>query len=350
MYSISATRYSQSIWSREMSFVQVVGNRHWHWRKRKEGGREALRGAQANYLLSANNRRCLCSMQAFRRLYSTLPDAAAAARTASTPRAVRLRRLRKRPAVAPGQSDATTAGLTPSEEARYQRELAKGELAGEDGRYLTEAEWLERLDSRRTRIRGVREVVSKDGEKENQVVGQKIYLPNVILRMVRNHTPPGEPYNPYEATFRVPQSLTKTDIRSYLSAVYGVKTTYIRTDNYLAKLHTYTKEVKKPSYKRAVVGLTDPFYFPQTPEDMTTEERETRQKRLEETFAIATTDSMRKHELLRMSRQGAEGWRWRTGVTAKRSNIIRLIAERRAAREDAVLEMKNRLQASRETV
>lgn len=40
-------------------------------------------------------------MQALRRLYSTIPDAAAAARTASTPRAVRLRRLRKYP-VAPG--------------------------------------------------------------------------------------------------------------------------------------------------------------------------------------------------------------------------------------------------------
>ncbi|KAJ2966781.1 hypothetical protein NUW54_g13706 [Trametes sanguinea] len=48
--------------------------------------------------------------------------------------------------------------------------------------------------------------------------------------MVRNHTPPGQPYNPYEATFRVPQSVTKTDIRSYLLAVYGVQTTYIRTD------------------------------------------------------------------------------------------------------------------------
>ena len=65
-------------------------------------------------------------------------------------------------------------------------------------------------------------LMSQDGAV---LLGERIYLPNVIFRMVRNHTLPGEPYNPFEATFRIPQSITKTDIRSYLLAVYGVECT-----------------------------------------------------------------------------------------------------------------------------
>ena len=98
-----------------------------------------------------------------RRLYATIPEAAAAARTASTPRAVRLRRAKKGIEAPTLLSDATPEGLTPSEFARYQRALAKGELLKNDGTNLTEAEWLERLDAKRSRIRGVREVV-KDGQ------------------------------------------------------------------------------------------------------------------------------------------------------------------------------------------
>jgi len=90
--------------------------------------------------------------------------------------------------------------------------------------------------------------------------------------MVRNNT--------YEATFRIPMSVTKTDIRSYLSAVYGVKPTYIRTANYFSPLHRKFNGAKTTrsyrTYKRAVVGLVDPFYFPQTMEDMTTEDRKQR--------------------------------------------------------------------------
>ena len=286
-------------------------------------------------------------MQTFRRLYSSIPDAAAAARTASTPRAVRLRRLRKRP-VAPGASDANNSGLTPSEQARFQRGHAKGELVNREGQYLTEGEWLEKLDARRQRIRGTRVVKTAEGEKDVQVVGQKIYLPNVIFTLVRNHTPPGEPYNPYEATFRVAPSVTKTDIRSYLSAVYGVKTTYIRTDNYTQKfsrIHT----VKSPAYKRAVVGLVDPFYYPRAVEDMNAEDRAKEEEWLEENFRIKESEEQRKLVYLELSRNESKGWRWRTGVTANRRNIIRLIAERRAERESAVVLAKERIRGSRQS-
>src|ERR1700743_1966429 len=47
------------------------------------------------------------------------------------------------------------------------------------------------------------------GIKEGEVVGTRIYLPNIIMRMVRNGTQPDEPYNPYKATFHVPVSVTK---------------------------------------------------------------------------------------------------------------------------------------------
>ncbi|KIP02835.1 hypothetical protein PHLGIDRAFT_111598 [Phlebiopsis gigantea 11061_1 CR5-6] len=287
-------------------------------------------------------------MQAFRRLYSSIPDAAAAARTASTPRAVRLRRLRKRPEVPAGASDATPSGLTPSEQARFQRSYAKGELTDGAGNYLSEGQWLNKLDARRQRIRGIRVAKSEAGEKELQVVGQKVYLPNVIFTLVRNHTPPGQPYNPYEATFRVAQSITKTDIRSYLSAAYGVKSTYIRTDNYSAKT-SVLGQTKSVAYKRAVVGLVDPFYFPKAVEDMNAKDRKEREDWLEENFRMQQDKDDRKSVQLLISRRRSDGWRWRTGVTANRRNIIHLIAARRAERESLLADMKVQVRGARQS-
>jgi len=287
--------------------------------------------------------------KSFRRLYSSLPDTAASARTASTPRAVRLRRLRKRPELAAAETDATAAGLTPTEFARYRRGLAKGELATPEGRELSEAEWLAKLNDRRTRIRGTKVVKTEDGTTQTQVVGQKVYLPNVIFRMVRNFTPPGKAYNPFEATFRVSQSITKTDIRSYLSAVYGVQTTYIRTDNYLSPYkRTHTGWVKKrKEYKRAVVGLVEPFYYPQAIEDMAQVEREKRQKWLDDNFFVKDLKNMRTWELLRMTKKGSKNWRWKKGddghYTAQRGKIIAAVAAQRAKREQFLLETKDRM-------
>ena len=292
--------------------------------------------------------------KSFRRLYSSLPDAAASARTASTPRAVRLRRLRKRPELAAADTDATPSGLTPTEFARYQRGLAKGELVTPDGKELSETEWLEKLNDRRSRIRGTK-VVKKDGATQTQVVGQKIYLPNVLFRMVRNFTPPGKPYNPYEATFRVSQSVTKTDIRSYLASVYGVQTTYIRTDNYLSPYRrTITGWAKKrKEYKRAIVGLVEPFYYPQAIEDMPRVEREKREKWLEDTFYIKRIKEMRTWELLRMTKKGSKNWHWKKGEdghhTAQRGKILAAVAAQRAKREQFLLETKERMTQSRVT-
>ena len=288
-------------------------------------------------------------MQVFRRLYATIPEAAAAARTASTPRAVRLRRAQKGLKVQPGNSDATPEGLTPSELARYKRLRATGELLNEDGLELSEEQWLDKLNNRRSRLRGVRQVGVKGGEgvTEPAVVAQKIYLPNLVFRLVRNFTPPSQPYNPYEATFRVPNSVTKTDVRSYLSAVYGVQTTYIRTDNYFAPRNRLGDRAQHKTYKRAVVGLVEPFYYPQALEDMTKDEREKREKWLEDSFGIDTKHFLRKYELLRLTRKGSQGWKWRTEATASRGNILRRIADRRAWREELIADKKSELAEAR---
>ncbi|KAF8643190.1 hypothetical protein AX16_009175 [Volvariella volvacea WC 439] len=279
----------------------------------------------------------------------TLPPAALAARTASTPLAVRLRRQKKSGPVAEGESDATREGLTPSDLARYQRLKAKGQLVKEDGRVLTKREWIKKVNARRSRIRGVRTVV-RGGREETEVLGRRVYLPNIIFRLVRNNTPPGQPYNPYEATFRVPRSITKTDIRSYLLAVYGVQTTYIRTDNYISPIFPRMRNKRKAfkTYKRAVVGLVDPFYYPHRVEDMEPKEREAREKWIEDNFQIQATRNMQKYELLRLTKGQAKGWAFKEPLATKRSHILRLVAERREKREKLIADQVEEWREMRE--
>lgn len=272
----------------------------------------------------------MLAVRILRRLYSSqLPPHAASARDASTPLAVRARRAKKDPALLPPPD----SPLTPTEHATYMRQLAKGNLRQKDGHVPSPAEWLDTLNARRTRLRGVVSKPSKrTGELNTRVVGQKIYLPNTIFKMVRNHTPAGKPYNPYEATFRIPPSVTKTDVRSYLWTVYGVKTTYIRTANYISPLRR-TQVGMRPvgshrTYKRAVVGLVDPFHYPQDMEDMGKWERSKREKWLEERFALKLVSRMRRHELIRMSQAGSKTWRFTGHV--RRDKILQSIARRRA--------------------
>ncbi|KAJ8095181.1 hypothetical protein PM082_010403 [Marasmius tenuissimus] len=299
----------------------------------------------------------------FRRLYRTkaspnLPKGAQVARTQSTPLAVRRRREQELGPVKAGKTDAAYGGLTPSEIARYNRHLAMGTLSKIDGKPLTPAQYLERLNTRRSRIRGTK-IVKQDGKETVEVVGQPVYLPNIIYRLVRNHTPEGQDYNPYEATFRVPLSVTKNDVRSYLSAVYGVKTTYIRTDIYYGRKH-YQKarpflggRAPPAAYKRAVVGLVDPFYYPHRLEDMPLEEREEREKFIEENFHIKES---RKQETMSTLKAKAEQmgsdtqtWKYRGDPTIgkNRGNILRAVAQRRLLKEKMVSEQVKEWQSKR---
>lgn len=295
-----------------------------------------------------------------RQTYSTkasdtvLSELAKVARTASTPLAVRFRRRKQFGPVQEGTSDSLKKGLTPSEKARYTRLKATGQLPKNSvtNRELSERDWLAHVNARRSRVRGfTRKVRQSTGVVETEAVGRRIYLPNIILRLVRNHTPPGLPYNPYEATFRIPQSVTKTDLRSLLFAMYGVKTTYIRTDNYISPWYRTVIGWERRShktYKRAVVGLVDPFYYPHRLEDMPEAKRKEREAWLEKNFMIHQNRITRKVELLRITKGGGKAsFKLNAPYATKRSHILRLINERREKRENLVTSFADEMRMMR---
>jgi large subunit ribosomal protein L23 len=279
-----------------------------------------------------------------RRFYSSgsaLGDAAKAALESSTPRAVRIRRERFPKLLSKADEGSTLSNV---EKTAYDRLKSRGELIveGPDGpRELSEEEWLERTNAKRRRVRGTKQAATTvDSLDQTPVVGHRIYLPNIIFRLVRNHTPPGEPYNPYEATFRVPQSLTKLDIRGYLLSMYGVRTTYIRTDNRIADIRrsqtTFSKGRwdSEDTYKRAVVGLEEPFYFPQAREDMDAKEREERDKYLNSKFELEQVKEMRDRYRIRLFKP--TGYRNSGRNQTLRGKIIRKVMEQKLARENVV--------------
>ncbi|KAK7060857.1 hypothetical protein VNI00_000590 [Paramarasmius palmivorus] len=285
--------------------------------------------------------------QCIRRFYrtkagSSIPRGAQVARSQSAPLAVRERREQKLGPLKPGETDATHGGLTPTELARYRRFQALGTLPEVDGKPMTETQWLQRLNARRSRIRGTK-VVKRDGEEQVEVVGQPIYLPNIVFRLVRNFTPEGQDYNPYEATFRVPLSITKNDVRSYLSAVYGVETTYVRTDIYYPKyIHPARRDLKRHSaYKRAVVGLVDPFYYPHRLEDMPLEEKKEREEFLNQNFQMNEVESQRDRAQVAQNKRGngldiidptGKQLKW------KRQQILQAVIQRRRVKQDMIVE------------
>lgn len=329
--------------SQSHSLSEISSEHRWHWPQSDQ-----LYSLISFKMLSL--RRCPNLTRSYA-TQSSIPPLAQVARTASTPLAVRLRRRKQFGAIPEGTTDATKDGLTPTEQARYTRLKAQGKLEGPSGKTLTESEWIAHVNARRSRIRGLGQ--AKMGEKSTTtVLGKKVYLPNIVLKLVRNHTQPGQPYNPYEATFRIPQSVTKTDVRSLLLAVYGVKTTYIRTDNYISHFYRtldgYTRRPYK-TYKRAVVGLVDPFYYPHRIEDMPAEAKKEREEWIEKEFSIKHTRNLQKEELLRMTKgQGRVSWKFNAPFATKRSHILRLVAERRDARERAVADFAQGIKSVRE--
>lgn len=158
------------------------------------------------------------------------------------------------------------------------------------------------------------------------ITGHRIYLPNIQIRLMRNHTPPGEAYDPWIATFRIPPSMTKNDLRSYLLATYGLEVTFIRTDNYLAPLQRMIGGVvkrptgSKKNYKRAVVGLKEPFHYPDDVNEMRAGQwggveageiqAKQREADLEEEYAIEQIKNYRKELAMKMHK----GWRWRAST------------------------------------
>lgn len=160
-------------------------------------------------------------------------------------------------------------------------------------------------------------------ETEGEIVGQRIYLPNVQIRLMRNNTPPGQAYDPTIATFRIPPSMTKTDLRSYLQTVYNLPVTFIRTDLYQPPVmrivggNKVRQSGSVKNYKRAVVGLVEPFHYPDDVEELRAQGEEAgvgdkwskaREDWLNEKFQKDRMDENMKRARFKMYK----GYRWRS--------------------------------------
>ncbi|EJD43689.1 hypothetical protein AURDEDRAFT_114508 [Auricularia subglabra TFB-10046 SS5] len=266
--------------------------------------------------------------------------AKAVAKTASTPHKVRLQSEAKtKRKLQPGEADMLPDGLMRGEAYKLLRARMHREDYAAD---MDDHTLLASLREREYRIRGIH---------EGKIVGKRIFLPNIIFRLVRNPTPKGHPYNPFEATFRVPPSITKLDIRSYLHAMYGLDVTYIRTDNHpgwVMKAVDYTHrkrgKIVRPTHKRAVVGLREPFYYPLMLEDMSAEERKAREEELERDFQYLSTPRQaweaRRRQFLRIEPDDPT-------EMETRKEILGRIRDRRAAREAKIEENLVEIRAMR---
>lgn len=98
--------------------------------------------------------------------------------------------------------------------------------------------------------------------------GELTFLPNTIVKLVKNHVPEGASYDPFKATFRVPLSMHKHALRSYLLSIYGLKTTWARSSIYRSPVTRDNRTGKVISgrgrtHKKVEVGLLEPFLFPE---------------------------------------------------------------------------------------
>lgn len=259
---------------------------------------------------------------------STTPTLPSLARTA--PQAVTRRRE-----VDAEHNRAQPANLLPPRlEAEFQALRSAGQYKGDEasGRkafYDRQVVWRSRVrgvkGSKQAAIRDDGDVDSStDAEPTMEVLGQSIYLPNIQIRLMRNHTPPGEAYDPNVATFRIPHNMTKPDLRSYLSALYGMTVTFIRTDNYFPAVKRMPGggQVRVPvgsqkSYKRAIVGLTEPFHYPDDVDELYAQgERmglgqqlgDERKEWIENNFQVGMLAEMKKKALMKFHK----GYRWRS--------------------------------------
>lgn len=218
-----------------------------------------------------------------------------------------------------------TKGQFKGDEASARKAFLKGQVA-----------WRSRIrgvskKKEKSILRGLREdgIVEEDAEEETyletegDIVGQRIYLPNVQIRLMRNNTPAGQAYDPTIATFRIPPSMTKTDLRSYLSTVYNLPVTFIRTDLYQPPVMRVVggNQVRQSgsvkNYKRAVVGLVEPFHYPDDVEELRAKGEEAgvgdkwskgREDWLNEKFQKDRMDENMKRARFKMYK----GYRWRS--------------------------------------
>ena len=72
---------------------------------------------------------------------------------------------------------------------------------------------------------------------------------------------------PNKVAFRIPTNINKLDIRDYLTHIYKLNVVDVRTMVYAAELQT-NPERYRPSYKKAIVTLSDDFNYPPKPSEL----------------------------------------------------------------------------------
>ncbi|KAF9022442.1 hypothetical protein CPC16_002533 [Podila verticillata] len=98
---------------------------------------------------------------------------------------------------------------------------------------------------------------------------KKLYFPSTVLKLVRNG--PQVPAVSNILTFRVPPSMNKFDIKSYLANIYQLNILTVRTANMPAKLAGTGGNtiLKRQKFKKAIVTIDGEFKWPEAPDSAT---------------------------------------------------------------------------------
>ncbi|WFD34793.1 hypothetical protein MCUN1_001637 [Malassezia cuniculi] len=200
-----------------------------------------------------------------------------------------------------------------------------------------------------------------------QRAGVLQFLPNMLVRLVRNHTRVGEPYDPWKATFRVAHNVHKHALRSYLLAVYGLRTTWARSSVYRSPVvFSYSKKRRTVgrgrTFKKIEVGLLEPFVFPGLTKEFMRNTMFQQEMALEERRLVMRMTKGRRWRgrkpVAAHSRAVNRNYAYRNAgapdadseepvkllvrsgaiPTARHNNILAALAERRAAREARIKE------------
>ncbi|KAJ2851745.1 mitochondrial 54S ribosomal protein YmL41 [Coemansia brasiliensis] len=92
----------------------------------------------------------------------------------------------------------------------------------------------------------------------------KIYFPNIIFKII-----PDPRLSKNQAAFRVPLNVNKFDIRDYLTNIYNVTVTDVRTAVLPGKwkLNHYTgRKERTARTKKAIVTMKEEFTYPSEPD------------------------------------------------------------------------------------
>ncbi|KAK1640949.1 ribosomal protein L23 [Colletotrichum phormii] len=110
------------------------------------------------------------------------------------------------------------------------------------------------------------QAIARQGPASFKLGTKAVFLPNHVVTFVRKDKSP-----PKMATFNVPLTFTKFDIRDYLWNLYGVETTAVRSQvkqSAIERRSTGSGYFRPQNTKVMTVQLTKPFVWPTPPEDL----------------------------------------------------------------------------------